>query len=96
MVVLRWRSCWRVEFWQVVEETLTIKRQTRSMSAFWFLLGMILACSSRLNPSSLPEGRNDADRHSAGGRVAPAVDLLALSGLAASGRRAPVAKHTEA
>jgi hypothetical protein len=39
-------------FQQLVEETLTIKRQTRAMPIFRFILGMVLACYvgfSRLN-----------------------------------------------
>src|SRR5258708_37833143 len=37
---------------QLVEETLTVKRQTRSMPMFGFILGMVLSCYvgfSRLN-----------------------------------------------
>jgi len=37
---------------QLIEETLTVKRQTRSMPMFRFILGMVLACYvgfSRLN-----------------------------------------------
>jgi hypothetical protein len=39
-------------FQQLVEETLTVKRQTRAMPVFGFILGMVLACYvgfSRLN-----------------------------------------------
>jgi hypothetical protein len=39
-------------FQQLVEETLTVKRQTRAMPMFGFILGMVLACYvgfSRLN-----------------------------------------------
>lgn len=39
-------------FQRLVEETLTVKRQTRSMPMFGFILGMVLACYvgfSRLN-----------------------------------------------
>jgi Transposase DDE domain group 1 len=42
----------RLGFQQLVEETLTVKRQTRSMPMFRFILGMVLACYvgfSRLN-----------------------------------------------
>lgn len=42
----------KVGFEQLVEETLSIKRHTRAMPVFPFLLGMILACYvgfSRLN-----------------------------------------------
>jgi hypothetical protein len=42
----------KLGFQQVVEETLTVKRQTRSMPIFGFILGMVLACYvgfSRLN-----------------------------------------------
>jgi len=34
----------KLGFQQLIEETLTIKRQTRAMPAFRFILGMILAC----------------------------------------------------
>lgn len=34
----------KLGFQQLIEETLTIKRQTRAMPVFRFLLGMILAC----------------------------------------------------
>lgn len=34
----------KLGFQQLIEETLTIKRQTRAMPVFGFLLGMILAC----------------------------------------------------
>ena len=34
----------KLAFQQLIEETLTIKRQTRSMPVFGFILGMILAC----------------------------------------------------
>jgi hypothetical protein len=34
----------KLGFQQLIEETLTIKRQTRSMPVFQFILGMILAC----------------------------------------------------
>jgi hypothetical protein len=42
----------KLGFQQLIEETLTIKRRTRSMPVFRFILGMILACYvgfSRLN-----------------------------------------------
>ena len=42
----------KLGFQQLVEETLTIKRQTRSMPMFRFIVGMVLACYvgfSRLN-----------------------------------------------
>ena len=42
----------RLKFQELVEETLTVKRLTRSMPAFQFILGMVLACYvgfSRLN-----------------------------------------------
>lgn len=42
----------KLGFQQLIEETLTIKRQTRSMPMFRFILGMVLACYvgfSRLN-----------------------------------------------
>ena len=42
----------KLGFQQLVEETLTVKRQTRSMPMFRFILGMVLACYvgfSRLN-----------------------------------------------
>jgi len=34
----------KLGFQQLVEETLTTKRQTRSMPMFRFILGMVLAC----------------------------------------------------
>ena len=34
----------KLGFQQLIEETLTIKRQTRSMLMFRFILGMVLAC----------------------------------------------------
>jgi hypothetical protein len=34
----------RLEFRQLIEETLTIKRRTKSMGKYQFVLGMILAC----------------------------------------------------
>src|ERR1700735_3693056 len=34
----------KLGFQELVEETLTIKRQTRSMPMFRFILGMVLAC----------------------------------------------------
>src|ERR1035438_3751736 len=42
----------KLGFQQLIEETLTVKRQTRSMPMFRFILGMVLACYvgfSRLN-----------------------------------------------
>ena len=42
----------KLGFQQLVEETLTVKRQTRSMPMYGFILGMVLACYvgfSRLN-----------------------------------------------
>jgi hypothetical protein len=42
----------KLGFQQLIEETLTIKRRTRSMAVFRFIRGMILACYvgfSRLN-----------------------------------------------
>src|ERR1035441_824689 len=42
----------KLGFQQLVEESLTVKRQTRSMPMFGFILGMVLACYvgfSRLN-----------------------------------------------
>ena len=42
----------KLGFQQLVEETLTVKRQTRAMPMFGFILGMVLACYvgfSRLN-----------------------------------------------
>jgi Transposase DDE domain group 1 len=42
----------KLGFQQLVEETLTVKRQTRSMPMFGFILGMVLSCYvgfSRLN-----------------------------------------------
>ena len=42
----------RLGFQQLVEESLTVKRKTRSMPMFGFVLGMVLACYvgfSRLN-----------------------------------------------
>jgi hypothetical protein len=42
----------KLAFQQLVEETLTVKRQTRSMPMYGFILGMVLACYvgfSRLN-----------------------------------------------
>jgi hypothetical protein len=42
----------KLGFEQLVEETLTVKRQTRSVPMFRFILGMVLACYvgfSRLN-----------------------------------------------
>lgn len=42
----------KLGFQQLIEETLTIKRQTRSMPKFRFILGMVLGCYvgfSRLN-----------------------------------------------
>jgi hypothetical protein len=34
----------KLGFRQVVEETLTVKRQTRAMSMYQFVLGMVLGC----------------------------------------------------
>jgi hypothetical protein len=34
----------KLVFHQLVEETLTVKRQTRSMPMYGFILGMVLAC----------------------------------------------------
>ena len=42
----------KLGFQQLVEETMTVKRQTRSMPVFRFILGMVVACYvgfSRLN-----------------------------------------------
>jgi hypothetical protein len=42
----------KLGFKQLVEETLTVKRKTRSMPMYGFILGMVLACYvgfSRLN-----------------------------------------------
>jgi len=42
----------RLKFQELVEETVTVKRQTRSMPTYQFVLGMVLACYvgfSRLN-----------------------------------------------
>jgi hypothetical protein len=34
----------KLSFQRLVEETLTVKRQTRSMPMFGFILGMVLSC----------------------------------------------------
>ena len=84
----------KLGFQQLVEETLTVKRVTRAMPMYQFVLAMVLAVYvgfSRLASSAISGAGADADRHPEGVAVAAAVYLLAVSGLAASGRRAATA-----
>jgi hypothetical protein len=48
----------KLGFQQLIEETLTVKRQTRAMPMFGFILGLVLACYvgfPRLNHLRFPE-----------------------------------------
>ena len=81
----------KLGFQQLVEETLTVKRITRAMPMYQFVLAMVLAVYvgfSRLHHLRFLERETDADRHPEGLALAAAVHLLAVSGLAASGNRA--------
>ena len=78
----------KLGFQQLVEETLTVKRMTRAMPVFQFVLAMVLALYvgfSRLNHLRFLEAGADADRDLEGRALAAAVHLLAVSGLAAPG-----------
>ena len=84
----------KLGFQQLVEETLTVKRKTKAMTMYQFVLAMVLACYvgfSRLYPFALPGTGADADRNPGGAAPAAAIDLLALPGLAAPGRGAATA-----
>ena len=84
----------KLGFQQLVEETLTVKRITRAMPMYQFVLGMVLAAVRRFSAaeSSAVSGTGaDADRHPEGVALAAAVHLLAFSGVAASGHRAATA-----
>lgn len=55
----------KLGFEQLIEQTLTIRRRTRSTPSFRFILGMILACCVGFSPESvsLSQARSGADRH---------------------------------
>ena len=83
----------KLGFQQLVEETLTVKRTTRAMPMYQFVLGMVLAVYVGF-PACIICGfleRADADRHPESVALAAAVYLLALSGVAAWGDRAATA-----
>ena len=84
----------KLGFQQLVEETLTVKRQTRSMPMYGFILGMVLACYvgfSRLNHLRFLKREPMLTGILRVARTSSAVHLLAFSGLAASGRGAATA-----
>jgi hypothetical protein len=77
----------RLGFQQLIEETLTVKRLTRAMSMYQFVLAMVLAVCVGFSRLHHLRSRADADRHPEGLTVATSVHLLALPGFAALGRR---------
>ena len=77
----------KLGFQQVVEETLRVKRITRVMSLYQFVLAMVLALYVGvfpLAPFAVPGAGADAGGDLKGPALAAAVYLLAVSGLAAS------------
>ena len=79
----------KLGFQQLVEETLTIKRLTRAMPVYQFVLAMVLALYvgfSRLNHLRFLEREPMLTGHSESIASAAAMHLLAVSGLAASER----------
>ena len=88
----------KLGFQQLVEETLTVKRMTRAMPMYQFVLAMALAVYvgfSRLHHLRFLAAA-DANGHPEGVAAAAAVYLLAVSGVAASGGGAATAGGTAA
>jgi hypothetical protein len=79
----------RLGFQQLIEETLTVKRLTRAMSMYQFVLAMVLAVYvgfSRLHHLRFVTREPMLTGHPEGLTVATAVHVLALPGFAALGR----------
>src|SRR5271166_558695 len=84
----------KLGFQQLVEETLTVKRATRAMPMYQFVLGLVLAMYggfSRLHHLRFLEREPMSDRHSEGVAFTAAMHLVAFSRVAASGHRAATA-----
>ena len=77
----------KLGFQGLVEETVTVKRVTRSMPACQFIATMVLAVYvgfSRLNHMLFPgTGADAADRDTEGGPAPATVGFLAVSGVVA-------------
>jgi len=72
----------KLQFQQLVEETLTVKRETRAMPMYQFVLAMVLALYvgfSRLPSSAISGTRADVDGHSEGVAIAAWHVYLCLS-----------------
>src|SRR6267378_2094877 len=84
----------KLGFQQLVEEALTVKRITRTMPMYQFVLAMVLAGLRRVfaaSSSAISGAGADADGHPESVAAAAAVHLLAVSGVAASGGGAATA-----
>ena len=75
----------KLGFQSLVEETLTVKRRTRVMSVYQFVLAMVLGAYVGFlaaEPSALHRPGSDSRRDPEGHSTAAAIDLLAISGFA--------------
>ena len=75
----------KLKFRQLVEQTLTVKRVTRAMPMYQFVLGMVLALLRWIfsaEPSAISGPRADVDGDLKGAGAAAAVYVLAFLGLA--------------
>jgi hypothetical protein len=85
----------KLQFQQLIEEHVTIKRLTTSMPGFRFVLAMVLALRRlfAVAPYAILGARADAYGDSGSERIAGAEHVLAIPGVAASGGRAATAGY---